>query len=310
MKRIFKLVNSCLIAVSLFLVSNLATADSHKPAKLSADSVAIIATVQSINRGTRMVTLRTPDGKLTNFSAGNEVRNLEQVKKGDIVLIEYFQGLAVAVEPKGAGIRERRDELELSRAKLGEKPAASVREKIDIVATVEAIDRDARTVTVKGAERTVTLKVAEDVDLNNVDVDDEVQASYFASFAVSVKPAPKISGAVSIESKSVAAGVGFQWGKGSLTMYDGSTHKFKISGLSIIDVGISSATLSGDVYQLTDPQDFNGTYLAAEVGLALAGGGSAVTMKNNKDVVLHLKSKQKGLKVTLAPQGLSIKLLE
>lgn len=310
MKRIFTLLISSLFAVSMSFIANLAVAETaeDKPAKIATDALATIATVQSISQETRGVTLRYPDGTLSNFTAGPEVRNLAQVKKGDIVLMEYFHGLAIAVGPAGTGIRERSDELAVGRAELGAKPAAMVRETTDIVATVKAVDQNARTVTVRGANKTVTLKVAEDVDLSNVKVGDEVQASYLSSFAVSVLPAPKVSGTVKMETKSVAAGIGFEWGHGTLTMYDGSTHKFKITGLSIIDVGIASASFSGEVYKLTDPQDLSGNYFAGEAGLVFAGGGSAVTMKNANDVVMQLKSKQKGLKLTLAPEGLKIKL--
>ena len=66
-------------------------------------------------------------------------------------------------------------------------------------------------------------------------------------------PSPEVSGTVEIESKAVALGIGFQWGGGTLTMYDGSTHKFKLKGLSVLDVGVSSVTASGEVFKLTDP---------------------------------------------------------
>jgi len=39
-------------------------------------------------------------------------------------------------------------------------------------------------------------------------------------------------------------------------------------------------------------------------------GGSATAMKNGNGVVMHLTSSQKGVKLTLAPEGLSIKLVE
>jgi hypothetical protein len=56
---------------------------------------------------------------------------------------------------------------------------------------------------------------------------------------------PKPSGAVSVETTSVAAGIGYQWGEGILT-YEGKEYKFKVKGLSVIDVGISSISHSTD----------------------------------------------------------------
>ena len=77
-----------------------------------------------------------------------------------------------------------------------------------------------------------------------------------------------------------------------------------------IDVGYSSIEATGQVYHLTDPQDFAGTYFAGVAGAALVKGGSVVTMENDKGVVMQLKSKQEGVRLTLAPEGLIIKLEE
>ena len=179
-----------------------------------------------------------------------------------------------------------------------------------MIAVVEKIDADTGMVTLKGPQRTVTLKVADDVDLTTVKVGDEVHARFVESFAVSVLPSPEVSGTVEIESKAVAIGIGFQWGGGTLTMYDGSTHEFKLKGLSVLDVGISSVSASGEVYKLTDPKDFTGTYFAGQAGGALGGGGASIVMKNKKGVVMRLESKQKGVRLTLAPEGISVKSVE
>jgi hypothetical protein len=310
MRRTRPLLAATLLALLIPLGVTVSAEEADMPAKAAAMTAAAIATVESIDQATREVTLRYPDGSVVTFVAGDEVRNLAQVEKGDVVLMEYYEGLAVTLEPKGAGTRERRDEAAMTRAKPGEKPAGTVSKTIDVVATVEAVDPEARTVTLKGAEHTVTLKVADDIDLSKVSVGDEVVASYIQSFAVSVEPAPEVSGEVELESKAVALGIGYEWGSGMLTMYDGSTHPFKVSGLSVVDVGYSSIQASGQVYHLTDPKDFAGTYFAGVAGAALVKGGSVMTMQNSKGVVMQLKSKQEGVRLTLAPEGLTIKLEE
>nr|MBS0021515.1 hypothetical protein [Gammaproteobacteria bacterium] len=310
MKRAIPLLTAFLLVVLTPFGMAVGAEESDMPAKAMMDSAATVATVESIDQATREVRLRYPDGSLSTFVAGDEVRNLAQVEKGDVVLMEYFEGLAVALEPKGAGIRERRDEVAETRAQPGEKPARTVTKTIDVVATVEAVDPEARTATLKGAKQTVTLKVPDDIDLNKVSVGDEVVASYTQAFAVSVEPAPEVSGEVELESKAVALGIGYQWGSGTLTMYDGSVHEFKVSGLSVVDVGFSTVKASGQVYKLTDPKDFAGTYLAGTAGGALGKGGSVMTMRNSKGVVMRLQSKQEGARLTLAGEGLTIKLTE
>ena len=82
---------------------------------------------------------------------------------------------------------------------------------------------------------------------------------------------PKPSGKVKIESTSIAAGVGVSWGDGTLR-FKGKQYQFSIEGMTLVDVGISKASAVGDVYDLKDVSQFEGTYVAGEAGFALAGG--------------------------------------
>ena len=61
---------------------------------------------------------------------------------------------------------------------------------------------------------------------------------------------------------SVAAGIGWNWGKGTLS-YMGKTYHFKVSGVTVAEVGITRAEASGSVYNLKSVDDFNGVYAAA-----------------------------------------------
>jgi hypothetical protein len=106
---------------------------------------------------------------------------------------------------------------------------------------------------------------------------------------------------------TIAAGVGFVWGHGSLT-FQGQKHDFKLSGLSIVDVGAAHLTGSGVVYNLRDLSDFNGTYTAAAAGITIAGGGSAAVLRNQHGVVIRLISTTEGLRFNLSANGVDIKL--
>lgn len=213
MRCAIPLVSAVWLAMLMLLGVAVGAEEGDMPGKEAAVTAATVATVESIDQATREVTLRYPDDSRVTFVAGDEVRNLAQVEKGDVVLIECFAGLAVALEPKGAGMRERREEVAVTRAKPGEKPAGTVTKTIDVVATVEAVDPEARTVTLKGAKQTVTLKVADDIDLSKVSVGDDVMASYVESFAVSVEPALEVSGEAGLESKAVAVGYRLRMGQ-------------------------------------------------------------------------------------------------
>jgi len=111
--------------------------------------------VQKINKKTREVTLRRQDGSVMSVVVGPEVRNFDQIKVGDIVEAKTIELLAVAIEPATTQVRERRETTGRgdTRSALGEKPAATTQRTVEIVATVQEIDRKARIVTVKGAVR-------------------------------------------------------------------------------------------------------------------------------------------------------------
>src|SRR6476661_447577 len=83
------------------------------------------------------------------------------------------------------------------------------------------------------------------------------------------------SGKLTMESKSIAAGIGITWGDGKLN-FKGKEYPFSIEGLTLVDFGISKASANGEVYNLTDVSKFAGTYVAAEAGLTLAGGMSGM----------------------------------
>ena len=128
----------------------------------------------------------------------------------------------------------------------------------------------------------------------------------FATTAISGESA-KPSGKVSMSSRSIAAGIGVTWGDGKLT-FKGKDYPFSIDGLSLVDWGISKATATGDVYNLTDVAKFAGTYVAAEAGLTLAGGMGGMVLRNADGVVLHLRSTSRGARLQLGTSGLVIKL--
>lgn len=116
-------------------------------------------------------------------------------------------------------------------------------------------------------------------------------------------------GTISVSATGVAVGIGYTWGDGILN-YHGREHKFSISGLSVVDVGISNLTATGEVYDLKRLEDFNGTYAAAAAGATVGGGAGIATMENQNGVVIKITSTSQGARLTLAPAGVSITLKE
>lgn len=123
------------------------------------------------------------------------------------------------------------------------------------------------------------------------------------ALAKSAKP----DATVKISGKSVAAGIGVSWGKGTLT-YKGKHYPFSIDGLSVIDVGVSSIDATGTVHHLKKLEDFSGQYTAVSAGGAVGGGAGVGTMKNANGVVMDLKATTRGLKLKAGADGLKVTL--
>ena len=127
------------------------------------------------------------------------------------------------------------------------------------------------------------------------------------SFAADTKE-PALSGSITATATSAALGVGWSWGKGTLTLLDGSEHHFKVSGLDVVAVGFKQSSLVGKVYNLKQVQDFAGTYAAGAAGLVVGGGAGALTMRNEKGVIINATGVGEGVSLNLSSSGVTIKL--
>jgi len=115
------------------------------------------------------------------------------------------------------------------------------------------------------------------------------------------------TGKVTLESKSVAIGVGVSWGDGLLE-YKGKKYPFTVEGLSVVDLGVSKVSARGDVKNLKKLEDFAGNYTAAVAGGAVGGGAGVAALKNQNGVEMALTATGQGVKLSLAGAGVTIKL--
>ena len=112
-------------------------------------------------------------------------------------------------------------------------------------------------------------------------------------------------GEVTLEAKQLAVGVGYSWGDGVMK-FEGKEYKFSVQGLNIAAVGFSQINAVGDVYNMKSAADFPGKYVAVSAGLSLAKGVAGLTMRNDKGVVINLRSVQQGVQLNLGVDGFSI----
>jgi Cu/Ag efflux protein CusF len=145
------------------------------------------ATVTAIDVAARRVTLRSETGKEMVIVCGEEVRNLPQVKVGDIVTCEYRESVAYEVKKPGEPTAPPSSTAVAARAKEGEMPAAAAGHASTITASIVAIDREMKRVSLQGPDGTVVVVQVRDAEkLARVSVGERVELTYTEAVAISV----------------------------------------------------------------------------------------------------------------------------
>jgi hypothetical protein len=148
------------------------------------------ATVTAVNLETREVTLRGEMGNEMTIKAGDQVQNLAQLKVGDQVDVAYYESVDIEVLGPAQTGPQAAEIGALETAAPGEKPGGVMERTISVVATIEAMDKDRETVTLKGpAGNTKTVKVHNPANLEKVAVGDMILIKLSQSVAVDVTAA-------------------------------------------------------------------------------------------------------------------------
>jgi hypothetical protein len=126
---------------------------------------------------------------------------------------------------------------------------------------------------------------------------------------LAVAQAKKPDATLKLSEGTVAVGIGFSWGKGTLA-YKGKNYPVKVEGLSVGEVGVNRATAVGNVYNLKSLGDFDGNYAAGGAEATVAGGAGVTAMKNQNGVVIELKSTTQGASLKLAAEGLKLSIVK
>ena len=159
---------------------------------------------------------------------------------------------------------------------------------------------------------TLSPRARKEIESRGWQVRDRAEAQLFSwveTYPDYKKPEERLpAGLVTLNMTSVALGVGATQGEGVLN-FQGKNYPFTISGLSLVDVGISKFTGAGKVYELRSPRDLAGTYAASQSTFAIAGGATAMSMKNGNGVnivILKNEGQESGTQLSVGPAGMTI----
>lgn len=102
--------------------------------------------------------------------------------------------------------------------------------------------------------------------------------------------------------------VGFSGGSGTLTC-NGQNYALEVGGMSAgLVIGGSRVSLVGEVRNLHQISDIEGTYTGVGASAAAGGGANNVVARNQNGVQLVMRGRQAGLEASLDLGGTHIKL--
>jgi len=158
---------------------------------MATSTVTVRATVVAIDAPTRTVTLKNPKGKVMQLTVGEEARNFDQLKVGDVVVAHYKEALSLSLKKEG-GPPSMNERETISRSDPGAKPGGTIGREVTVMADVVAVNTKSKKVTLKGPKgNTIDLTVEDPDQLKGIKKGDKVQAVYTEALAISVEPAAK-----------------------------------------------------------------------------------------------------------------------
>lgn len=148
-------------------------------------------TVTSVDKKTRTIFFQNNEGE-SKFVAGPEIKNFDQIKKGDRLNVTYETAVAIElIKTKSDGIRSKVETSSETTSKPGEKPTRNITNTTTIIADIVAVDRPKKLVSVKGPSGKVTVVTVKNPQLlADVNVGEQVKVIYFDAMAASIT-APK-----------------------------------------------------------------------------------------------------------------------
>jgi Cu/Ag efflux protein CusF len=148
--------------------------------------IVVKATIEAIDRDTRMITLKDKEGKTEIVFAGPEVRRFEELKIGDVVTFKTTESVAYRIRKPGEPApASAKDEPAIVRS-AGAKPGATKTEQETKIVMVKGGRREVATIQTEDG-RTMSFKVEDKNILKGLKAGDRVVISYTTATVISVE---------------------------------------------------------------------------------------------------------------------------
>jgi hypothetical protein len=159
-----------------------------RPSFSASQTITTAAVVTAINKETRVVTLQQDDGEEITFTASDEVRNLDQVSVGDILVAEYVETISIEVMANDGMEAAAAGAAAMARTEKGEMPGFAAMDATVVTSTVEEINLEKNTFKLKEADGTINEYAARNPDnLRRAKVGDLVVTTVSTAVAMAVE---------------------------------------------------------------------------------------------------------------------------
>jgi hypothetical protein len=144
-------------AIMIGIAAGLATAgglapdaekETAKPGVVVTDVLEVKAALEGIDHKKRTMTLKGIQGKVVTLRADKAVKNFEQLKKGDLVLVDFVESVAISIRSARAPQSPAEARL-VSVAPKGAKVGVLLAETFVLSAVVESVDPKGRQLTLR-----------------------------------------------------------------------------------------------------------------------------------------------------------------
>ena len=115
------------------------------------------------------------------------------------------------------------------------------------------------------------------------------------------------SGTIHLEEWQFMAILEGDYGHGTLAFND-RIYKFKLKGMGALGYGVQKLSGVGHVYNLNDIADFPGSYSEARGGITVAKGLGGLYIRNDKGVVIEMRTHAEGVALSVGVTGITIEM--
>ncbi|MFL5303644.1 MAG: hypothetical protein ACJ8F1_00450 [Polyangia bacterium] len=189
--RVMQVVWAVMVFGAIFSIGVASRADSTSEVQTKNGAARVVrktAKVTAIDTNDRLLSLQSSDGQTNSVKVPADIKGFDQVKVGDNVDIEYYEGIAVSLLPPGSKPSMSQHQTRSVSAGTG----ANVADETTVSAEILAVDLGQNIVSFKSPNGTRTVQVRDprlQHLLLSLKPGQVVQVTYRQATAASLRPA-------------------------------------------------------------------------------------------------------------------------